>query len=174
MSAPEQPSDEHAEPHRKARWLDRAVTLLIAAAVTGAVAAVTPALLQASGVELPVAAPAHTGAPLALPHRPPDIKNHPAAPPLFGPPATLFDPDSDGDEGAPRGQLGLTRTPITLRDTPSLSSEISGQVDAGEEVRILRVAGDWVLVYYGGASSRRGEDGALVVGWAKKSEIAVR
>src|SRR5262245_58350218 len=100
MSAPEHHVE--VEPPRKARWLDRLVMALLAVAVATATAALTPALLQAGGVELPVAAkPSADAAPLALPRRPPEIRN-------------------DIEEGAPHGQLGLARTAITLHDEPSL------------------------------------------------------
>jgi hypothetical protein len=163
MSAPEQKAEtQPEEPPRKARWLDRAVTALLALAFAAAMAAVTPALLQAGGIELPVAAQESPG----------ELKNHPGAPPLFGPP-NLFDPDADQDDPPQEahGQLGLARTALTLHEQPSLTAEVSGAVGAGEMVQILRVAGDWVLVYYGGAPSH---DDGLVVGWAKKSEIAIR
>ena len=77
------------------------------------------------------------------------------------------DADDESPLDGPHGQLGLTRGPLVLHEQPAGRAGVVGDVEAGELVTVLRVAGDWALVYYGGA-------GGLVVGWAKKSEIAIR
>lgn len=141
--------------------MDRLTAALLAASVGIAVGAATPAFLRAAGVQLlhGAAAPPGSAAPLALPHRPPEILGH------EGPP---FDPDDDDlPLPEPRGQLGLTRSPLVLHEQPAGAARGVADVEAGELVTIVRFAGDWALVYYGGS-------GGLVVGWAKKSEIAIR
>jgi hypothetical protein len=125
-----------------------------------------PAFLVAGGVELRGTVASPSAAPLALPHRPPEILAHES--PLDLP----F--DGDDDEGPlvetghlGDGQVGLTRGPLVLHEQPTGAAASAGDVEAGERVTILRVVDDWALVYHAGSAG-------LVVGWAKKSEIAVR
>jgi hypothetical protein len=160
------PSDGPPSTPRTPRWIDRLTTGLLAASVGVTVGAATPAFLRAGGVELGSTVGPDSAAPLALPHRPPEILAHEG--PLD------LSVDADDDEGplvepghAGAGQVGLTRGPLVLREQPAGAAPSVGDVEAGELVTILRVNGDWALVYYGGS-------GGLVVGWAKKSEIAVR
>jgi hypothetical protein len=150
-----------------ARRIDRLTTALLAASVGITFGAATPSFLVAAGVDLPSvgaelpgteASPAEER--LVLPHRPPEIVAHPDGTEY------PFDPDGDDDAPEPHGQLGLTRRPLVLHEQPAGRATVVGDVKAGEMVTILRVAGDWALVYYNG--------GGLVVGWAKKSEIAIR
>jgi hypothetical protein len=121
----------------------------------------TPALLRAAGADLAVtsAAPV-TAPPIAMPRRPPEILAH--GDDLEGP--------ADYDEtppAEPQGQLGLTRGALVLHERPAGGAGVVGDVQAGEMVTVLRITGDWALVYYGGAEG-------LVIGWAKKSDIAIR
>jgi hypothetical protein len=150
-----------------ARRIDRLTTALLAASVGITFGAATPSFLVAAGVDLPSvraqlpgAEPAPIDAPLALPHRPPEILGHPEGAEY------PFDPDGEEDAPEPHGQVGLTRRPLVLHEQPAGRATVVGEVQAGEMVTVLRVAGDWALVYYNG--------GDLVVGWAKKSEIAIR
>jgi hypothetical protein len=156
------PPDAPAAP---TRWLNRLTTALLALSIAIAVGAATPALLRAAGSELvPRDAPPLSAPPIAMPRRPPEILGH------EGEPERLFEPDGESDgtpRPGPRGQLGLTRGPLVLHERAADSAGMVGAVQGGEMVTVLRIAGDWALVYYGGA------DG-LVVGWAKKSEIAIR
>src|SRR5262249_50377460 len=140
------------------RWLDRLTLAILVFSVSLTLGAAAPAFLAAVGAPRSSAAPEGSSRPLALPHRPPEILSQP---PSEGPGAP-FDP---GDP--PRGQLGLTRGPLTLREQPTLGSEVVGEVKAGELVTVPFITGEWALVYYTGP-------GGLLMGWAKKSEIAIR
>jgi uncharacterized protein YgiM (DUF1202 family) len=134
-------------------------TALLAVTVGVVGAAATPALLRAAGVEIPVAAAPSSDAPLALPRQPPEIRG------------ALPDPSLEADDEEalphPAGQLGLTRGSLVLRENPAQGAGVVGKVGGGELVTILRLQGDWALVYYGGG-------GNLVAGWARKNEIAIR
>src|SRR5262249_3369795 len=131
---------------------------LLVLSVSLALGAAAPAFLAAVGAPLPSAAPEGTARPLPLPHRPPEILSQPET----EGPGALFDPDD-----TPRGQVGLAPGPLTLREQPSLGSEVVGQVKAGELVTVPFISGEWALVYYTGSAG-------LLMGWAKKSEIAIR
>ena len=161
MSQPSPGAVPPNPPGSPARWIDRGTTALLVLSLGVVVGVATPALLRAAGADLAVtrAAPL-TAPPIVMPHRPPEILAHEDD--LEGP--------SDDDEtppSEPRGQLGLTRGPLVLHERAAGGAAVVGDVQAGEMVTVLRITGDWALVYYGGA------DG-LVVGWAKKSDIAIR
>lgn len=142
------------------RWVARLTTALLAASLGVLAGAATPAFLRAAGVKLRSEEPPASAAPLALPHRPPELLSHEG-------PEGLFDPDDD--EAPPsHGQLGLAREKVALHEQPATVAPEVGDVEAGEMVTILRVVGEWALVYSGG------DGGNLVVGWVRKSEIAVR
>jgi hypothetical protein len=120
----------------------------------------TPAILRAAGADLAVTRAAPVIAPpIVMPRRPPEILAH--GEDLEGP------SDDETPPAEPQGQLGLTRGLLALHERPAGSASVVGDVQAGEVVTVLRIAGDWALVYYGGA------DG-LMIGWAKKSDIAIR
>jgi hypothetical protein len=162
--------------HQKTRWTDRLTTALLTASLGVAVGPAAPALLRAAGVASPAAAPSESAAPLALPHRPPEILGHEGA-------GALFDPDDDEAQiSEPHGQLGLTRGPLVLHEHPADAARVVGDVQAGELVAIVRISGDWALVYYSGSAGHADPHppdphtpaGSLVLGWARKSEIAIR
>jgi hypothetical protein len=167
-----------APPLAKHRWMDRITAGLLAASLGVALGAATPAFLRAAGVEIPVAA-SPSAAPLALPRRPPEILAHEGLPdmpfdgddddvPLFSDPSPgPLGPGGLRDASDPWSQVGLARGPVALHEHPGGATKIVGEVGAGELVTIVRFAGEWALVVHAGA-------GALVSGWAKRSEIAVR
>jgi uncharacterized protein YgiM (DUF1202 family) len=155
-----------------ARWVDRLTTGLMVASVAVVVGVATPALLRAAGVELPIASPAAgvSGSPLALPHPPPEIRALQAEGAEGALDADDDDPDPASEPQLPRaahGREGTTKGTLVLHEQPTGASDVVGTLGAGEQVAVLRVVGDWALVYYGGA-------GALVVGWTKKSGLSVR
>jgi hypothetical protein len=165
--------------------MDRITAGLLAASVGVTLGAATPAFLRAAGVEIPVAAPPSSAAPLALPRRPPEILAHEGFPDVpfdgeddEGPLSTDPSPGPLGAPSPPRpgpprdradpwSQVGLARAPVVLHEHPAGAARIVGEVGAGELVTIVRFAGEWALVVHAGS-------GALVSGWAKRSEIAVR
>ncbi len=139
-------------------------------------AVATPSLLRAAGVEVPIAAPEGEGAsapPLLLPHPPPDLRSLDTEGALDGdddgPPTDPASPTdrSYRDPARAGSREGTTKGALALHEQPSGASEVVGSLAAGEQVAVLRVVGDWALVYYGGA-------GTLVLGWTKMSGIAVR
>ena len=165
------PPSRPAEP--PARWLDRVSGLLLCVAVGVALVPATPALLRALGIQLPGIASPSEGAPVVLPHRPPE---------LLGNPDSLFDPDHDldpdearspdgsdlpGAAAAAHARIGLARGPLVLHDKPTFTARSLGAVKTGEMVMIMHEAGEWVYVV-------SDSDEKLVSGWAKKSEIAIR
>lgn len=60
-------------------------------------------------------------------------------------------------------RLGLARKTLTLYAEPGGAGDALGQIEAGEQVVIIKEAGPWALVFQSGK-----------MGWTKKSEIAVR
>ena len=164
-SAPRPPPAAPDPPARPALWTDRLTTgvLALSIGVMGGVAG--PPVLRAAGVTLPVvgASPSTFHRPLALPHPPRELTLR------DDPSETLVDPDQDGDDPPLPGsvELGLTRGTLTLHERPDASAEMAGELPANELVTILRDVGDWVLVYHNGPAGP-------VIGYAKKSEIAIR
>jgi len=164
---PQAPSPAAAPPVRRSRWLDRlSATLLVAAAAVAAIAA-APALLRAAGAPLPDTRAPEQTPPLDLRHAPPEILANPDQ---------LFDPDHDLDPddlpgsapfAAGRGKLGRVLGILTLRDRPADAGKLVGEAKAGELVMVVREVGDWAFVW-------AQIDDTMVVGWAKKSGIAVR
>ena len=152
-------------PRRAHRWIDRVTMALLVLSVGVAIGAATPALLRAAGADLAVtnAAPAPRP-PIALPRRPPEILAH-ARRRSRGPPTRRE--RRSADDRAGRTARAHARARSCCTSSPAGGAGVVGDVQAGELVTILRVTGDWALVYYGGAEG-------LVVGWAKKSEIAIR
>ena len=77
--------------------------------------------------------------------------------------------DPDDEPGAAedkRGssvRLGLARKTLTLYAEPGGMGSPLGTIEAGEQVVLIKEAGPWALVFQSGK-----------MGWAKKSEIAVR
>lgn len=69
--------------------------------------------------------------------------------------------------GEARARFGVVRRRITLVDDPVGAGRELGHVDSGKLVMVIKEVGDFALVAYSG------DDGVLM-GWTKKSEIAVR
>lgn len=138
--------------------------LLLSAGVVAAVAA-APAVMRVAGAPLPHGESPGAAPTLDLPHVPPEILRDPEK---------LVDPDHDADQDdipfAPtrgHGQLGHARGAALLRDRPAEVGKSVGEIKAGELVMILKESGDWLQVWASGG------DG-VVMGWVKKSGIAVR
>ena len=162
--APRPPPADQATQARAARWIDRLTTGVLALSV-GVTAGVTlPALLRVAGGETVDSFRA-----------PPSLAPYPGPRQLLGSPddvpEVLVDPDQEdeGEDLAPPGalEIGLTRDALTLHDHPASAAAVTGRLPAGELVTILRVVGDWILVYHTGPAGPE-------VGYVKKSEVAVR
>jgi hypothetical protein len=185
QTASDEPRGTSVDRAGPARWIDRVAGLLLAGSLGLTVATAVPSLLVAAGVDLPGAAWSPVGSlregrvPLghrpgprgASPHRfhadDPDTLDEDDEPGERAyAPETSVDPDGDVDgDDAPRGQLAMTRKSLTLREQPVVTAEVVGEVRAGEQVTVPLIVGEWALVSY---------DGGAVMGWAKKSEIAIR
>ena len=78
------------------------------------------------------------------------------------------DPPPEPSGTTPPGgvQVGITRHSLRLVDRAG-GSQVMGEVDEGEPVIVAREKGEWVLVVHNGQNS-------LVMGWTRKSEVAVR
>jgi len=147
--------------------MGRLTTFLLVASMGAVGAVATPAFLAASTGDPPIATLSGHGHGLALPHPLHPLHPPPAPPEIRDSDDPTLEPDDEDALPEPPGQLGQTRQAVLLRERPAASSSVMGKVDEGELVSILRVTGDWALVYYGGSEN-------LVAGWAKKSEIAIR
>jgi hypothetical protein len=180
---------------RRSPWLDRLTALVLLAATGAAVLAAAPALLQVAGLGPGPGLTAHGGR-AATPRAgaEPSSREHPftfAVPDDDDDPhltelerlypdgmwpgqrpdrhAPAAEPGTTIEESRPgpdRRRVGLVRHPITLRSDPGARGVVLGQVQAGEQVMIVKEVGEWVLVVHTGKT--------VEMGWAKKSEIAVR
>ncbi|XXX78843.1 SH3 domain-containing protein [Sorangium sp. So ce134] len=78
-----------------------------------------------------------------------------------------FDDDEE-DPGAPaRLQPGIASRGITLLDEPRPTAARVGAIAAGELVMVVRESGAWALVL-------KHDGGNMLMGWARRSEIAIR
>ncbi|WP_437690722.1 SH3 domain-containing protein [Sorangium sp. So ce176] len=169
------PGDAPAAP--PARRLDRLTGLVLLAATAIALTPTAPLLLRALAGERPPMQGAGRFAHL-LERRSLDEEASRAHPrfPLDGDPGA-HDPRSDdppgfdeeGDEpGAPaRLQLGIASRGVALVEEPRADGARVGAIAAGELVMVVRESGGWVLV-------AKHQGGSMVMGWARRSEIAVR
>jgi len=186
LAAAGSPLEAPPDAPRPARWADRLTLLLLFGALCTLTAVATPAVLRAAGVGAQ-AAPVLRAKKLPRPER--------AEPSPSREPAFLFDMDDEDDDrrsphtwpprrstdraggdplaapAAPEDEgtvrMGLARRPLRLLGNPKPDGEVLGEVEAGSSVMIMKEAGDWALVV------RTGQEG-VVMGWARRSEIAVR
>ncbi|WP_437510538.1 SH3 domain-containing protein [Sorangium sp. So ce1099] len=165
-----------ALPH--ARRLDRLTGLVLFAAAAVALLPTAPLLLRALAGEPPPMQGAGRFTHL-LERRSPAVersRSHPRFPfdadPGADDPRSPREEDPALDEEAeePGGalplQLGIASRGITLLEEPGDGARV-GAVAAGELVMIVRESGAWALV-------AKNQGGNMVMGWARRSEIAVR
>lgn len=152
-------------PTLAARWIDLASGALLLATALVTITAAVPSLLHIAGLPLQRASSRERLPTIDVRHQPPEILSDPDK---------LLDSDRDIEpDDAPfeptRGhaQLGHARGAVALRDRPADQGRPLGAIQAGELVMILKESGDWLQVWASGA------DG-VVMGWVKKSGIAVR
>ncbi|WP_437735425.1 SH3 domain-containing protein [Sorangium sp. So ce1335] len=164
-----------------ARRLDRLTGLVLVAAAAVALSPTAPLLLRAVLGERPPMQAAGRFAHL-LERRSPDddgarAPTHPRFPfdadpdddDPRSPHGALpgFDEEGDDPDAPARPQIGVASRGLTLVDEPRADGARVAAVAAGELVMIVREAGGWALV-------AKHQQGNLVVGWARRSEIAVR
>lgn len=194
------PSAAAATRRRPGRWADTVTGALLCVAVAVVAVSASPALLRAAGVvDLRPEVGAHAGGRLSLLPPGHERPSHP----LFGDedddeadlPLPFLEskrergilgdrgkPREDAEESGPRvhapegplegadgtrARIGVVRHRITLVESPGKDGPTLGEVQPGKLVMVLKEAGDFALVAYSS------EDGVLM-GWTKKSEIAVR
>jgi len=176
-AAEPEPADAAAAEPELARGpaprIDQLTAVFLFAAAAAALGAAGPSFLRAAGAPLPAAAPSTFAPPLDLRHQPPE---------LLANPDPFLDPDRDTDpDDAPgvtgmgpvdpgsgeHAKPGIARGALALRDRPGDTARPIAEVKAGELVMIVRESGSYALVWAGGA------DG-IVMGWVRKSGIAVR
>ncbi|WP_437678565.1 SH3 domain-containing protein [Sorangium sp. So ce131] len=169
------PAAQAAAP--RARRLDRLTGLLLLAAAAVALFPATPVLLRALGLD-GAPAPMQSAAKFSrlLAPRPPGqprprFDERDDAEPLPSPraedPALDSDEEAEAPGAAGRFQLGIAERGITLLDEPRADGSRVGAIAAGELVMIMREAGGWALV-----AQNDGDN--VVMGWARRSEIAIR
>ena len=166
------------EASRPARWADRITALFLLAAATLLLGALTPPVLRVLGVGAP-SSPVMRAERLPLPERETEPR----------PRRTFFEGGDEGDDeddfpgvvpphalphrggqvpstGGPM-LMALARHDLLLHADPDPGSATLGQVESGDTLMVMKESGDWALVI------RTGAEGVLM-GWARRSEIAVR
>jgi hypothetical protein len=76
-------------------------------------------------------------------------------------------PGDDPHAAADPIRMGIARRDLRLFGDPEAGATVLGEVKAGDMLMVVKEAGEWVLAI------RSGGDGVLM-GWTKRSEIAVR
>lgn len=180
-AAPAGPSPGDAPAAAPARRLDRLTGIVLTVAAAVALSPTAPLVLRALAGERPPVQGAgrfthhlergsldDDGARAPSPPRF-SFDDDPGADDPPSPRDALPDFDDEGDDpGAPmRPQIGIASRGITLVDEPRPDGARVASIDAGELVMIVRESGGWALV-------AKHQGGNLVVGWARRSEIAVR
>lgn len=153
-----------------ARWLDRLAGAAVVLALGAVLGAATPALVRASGLgaapegyaELPRSHPLPPSASSSKPRieflDEPDDERLPS-------PTDLPPGHSSASWAVPRA--GLARTTLELRTHADSTGLIVGEVPAGAPVTVVREQGAWVLIAQNAA-------GDMSLGWAPKSQVAIR
>ncbi|WP_437280160.1 SH3 domain-containing protein [Sorangium sp. So ce375] len=170
------PGDAPAPP--RARRLDRLTGLVLFAAATVVLLPTAPVVLRAVAGDRPPVQGAGRFAHLLE-------ERSPAGGRAQARPRFRFDeeegdderqsPHEDGpafdDEEDPRApapiQAGIASRSITLLDEPRADGARVGAVAAGEVVMIVREWGEWAHVL-------KSDGGTMLMGWARRSEIAIR
>ncbi|WP_437939452.1 SH3 domain-containing protein [Sorangium sp. So ce341] len=75
--------------------------------------------------------------------------------------------EEDDPDAPARLQAGIASRSITLLEEPRADGARIGAVAAGELVMVMRESGAWALVM-------KHDGGNMVMGWARRSEIAIR
>ncbi|WP_437969132.1 SH3 domain-containing protein [Sorangium sp. So ce260] len=178
LAARAEPPPGAAPAPPRARRLDRLTGLVLLAATAVALLPTAPIVLRAvAGERAPVQgagrfahllegrspagrSPAH----LRFPFDEDPGADEPRSPRDDGP---AFDEEEEEPGAAARLQLGIASRGITLLEEPRADGARIGAVAAGELVMIVRESGAWALV-------ARNQGDSMVMGWARRSEIAIR
>jgi hypothetical protein len=158
---------------RRARWMDATTVVLLLVGVFVVLLTAAEPVLRAAGLG---AGPARDDEGVTLlapdPHGAPDprdidLHQRGVEDALRHPPAAKDDADSPPSGATRLQRFGVVRRRVSILEQPVPGARSLGDVEPGELVGVVREVGDFALVVHSG------EDGALM-GWAKKSEIAVR
>lgn len=157
----------------RARRINRLTGLLLLAAAAVVLVPTSPVLLYAAGVGVPRPPMQSAGKIGRM------LRRSPAVAPPWAHDQTAEDdaprlrlPDVEDHDGEPpdapaRLRVGVAPRGLTLLDEPSQGGSRVGTIPAGEVVMILREAGGWALI-------AQNTDEGVIMGWARRSEIAVR
>lgn len=152
---------------RRARWVDAATVVLLLIGVSAVFFAAAEPLLRAAGIG---AGHAHEDEGVTLfapdPHDR-DLHGQGAEGARRHPPVAEEDDEAPPTSAKRLQRFGVVRHRVSILEQPAAGARSLGDVGPGELVGVVREVGDFALVVHSG------EDGALM-GWAKKSEIAVR
>lgn len=190
---PAQPPPPAARRRARSRWTDTLSLLGVLTSVGVVLVAAAPSLLRAAGVpgstlsrgldrptdpHLAAGPPRATGSPRFVfndeddgPDPNDDLQKLYPEPGLWPgrrsrtePAPAVESPPSHGDAEV---RMGLARKALRLVDRPAAGASLTGEVRAGDLIRLMKEQGDWALVVHTGA------DG-VAMGWTRKSDIAIR
>jgi hypothetical protein len=156
----------------RSRWMERLTGALLFSAAVVTLVPVVPAALRSLGVGV-APAPVQGAGTIAqlLPRRGSthprlDLDERSRADEERAPSSAGL-PTADPDGEPARIRVGVAPRGLKLLDEPSPGSARVGEIAAGELVMIVRESGEWAFI------ARNGDDG-VIMGWARRSEIAVR
>jgi hypothetical protein len=153
---------------RRVRWMDTAITLLLALSAGGVLLVATPPLLRAAGFGSTPRSDASVRRPMRTTEEPQFFEGDeeladPRDPHGLRPPRG--DDEDETDKRSPL-RMGRVERPVKLFDQPG-GGEAVGELRSGATVMLVRDQGDWVLVVHNG-------DRDISMGWTRRSDIAVR
>jgi hypothetical protein len=181
-SRPAPPALSGSDAPRPLRWMDPLTTLFVLGAITIVAVTASPHVLRAAGMGPPPSVGFGSGARLGArplptafshpeyaPHERPVLQDAQPAPRVIAPPIDEGGLDFDSD----RFGFGTVRRATELHAKAEANAETTGLLKAGSLVMIVQESGEWAFVLYNGAANGAPKAG-MVVGWIKKSEIAIR
>lgn len=153
-----------------ARWLDRLAGGAVVLAFGAVLGAATPAFVRVAGFGVPPEG--HAELPRSRAQQPSAGVSEPRIEFLdeqedeaLPSPTDVAPGKSPASWAVPR--MGLARTTLELRTHAAANGPVVGEVPAGTPVTVVREQGAWVLIAQNGA-------GDMSLGWAPKSEVAIR
>jgi hypothetical protein len=154
---------------RRVRWMDTAVTLLLAVSAGGVLLVATAPLLRAAGFGTSPRSDTSVRRPMRTSEDPQFFEGDEELADPRDPHRLRVSPrDDEGDDSDKRSPLRMGRVerPVKLFDQPG-GGETVGELSSGATVMLVRDQGDWVLVVHNG-------DRDISMGWTRRSDIAVR
>ena len=157
---------------RRVRWMDTAVTLLLAVSAGGVMLVATPPLLRAAGFGSSPRSDSSVRRPMRSSEDPQFFEGDEELAEPRSPHGGLRMPVGGDDDDEPRDKasplrMGRVERPVKLFEKPGGGGEAIGELSSGATVMLVRDQGDWVLVVHNG-------DLDISMGWTRRSDIAVR